>query len=74
MSDTMHTSDLRGRAAPSEIRFGSGGKIVALVAVLAAAAALAGYGYETGQFRIAPQPVVSNSELPTTSAPNAQGQ
>jgi len=62
MSDVTH--DLRGRSAPSEIRFGTGGKIAALLVVLVGIGALAGYGYETGQFKVPQQPVVSNSQLP----------
>ncbi len=61
-------SDLRGQSAPAEIRFGSGGKIIALVAVLVALGAFAGYGYETGQFKVPHNPV-ADSDLPTVGAP-----
>ena len=58
-------SDLRGRSAPAKMNAGSGGKIVAAIIVILGVGALAAYGYETGQLRAPPKPVVSNSQLPT---------
>ena len=66
MSDVKQMNDLRGSRAPGDMRFGAGGKIIAALAVLLAIGALTTYGYETGQFKAQPKPVVSNSELPTT--------
>jgi len=66
MSSVQQMSDLRGSRAPGNMRFGAGGKIIAALAVVLAIGALAGYGYETGQFKVAPKPAVSNSELPAT--------
>jgi hypothetical protein len=66
MSSAQQMNDLRGGRAPGEMRFGAGGKIIAALAVLLAVGALVGYGFETGQFNVAPKPVVSDSQLPTT--------
>ena len=52
----MRAGDLRGRAAPSEVRFGAMGKIFGALAVIVLVGAVGGYVYET---RPAPKPVVN---------------
>jgi len=66
MSSAQQMSDLRGSRAPGDMRFGAGGKIIAALMVVLGIGAASAYLYETGQFKVAPKPVVSNSELPTT--------
>lgn len=64
-------TDLRGSSAPEKVSFGSTGKIVSLIVVVAGVTAMAAYGYATGQFNVhkPAHAMVSNSELPTTGAP-----
>lgn len=64
-------SDLRGVSAPDKVSFGASGKIFGMLIVAAGIAAMAAYGYATGQFNVHKHqhPVVSDSQLPTTGAP-----
>ncbi len=58
-------SDLRGRSAPAKMSVGGSGKAIAAVIVLLGIGALAAYGYESGQLRVTPKPVVTDHQLPT---------
>lgn len=64
-------SDLRGNIAPSKVNFGASGKIFSVVVVALGVCALTGYAYSIGQFNMPHKThsVVSDNELPTTSAP-----
>ena len=57
-------SDLRGKSAPGEMNVGGSSKILAAILVLLGAAALAAYGYQSGQLHFAPKPVVTKQQLP----------
>ena len=57
-------SDLRGKSAPSKVHLGGGSKIIAAAIIILGIGALAAYGYQTGQLRIPPKPVVTNHQLP----------
>jgi hypothetical protein len=72
----IRENDLRGRAAPREVRFGAMGKIFGAVAVLVLVGAVGSYVYET---RPQPKPAVnqhvSMNQLPPLPAnPPAQPQ
>ncbi|HUO92767.1 MAG TPA: hypothetical protein VMU22_07590 [Rhizomicrobium sp.] len=70
MSD-VQMNDLRGRAAPSKVQFGSAGKIVGAILVLIGACGVGVYAYET---RPAPHPKqhVSLNQLPEVPATTQQ--
>ena len=62
-------SDIRGSNAPGEITIGNMGKIVGAVIVIAAFAAAGLYSYKAGTWTQPPPQKVSDSQLPSPTAP-----